>query len=289
MNLKSKFEAGEFAVLAEMEPPKGVDVSTMVANAMRVKGEVDAFVVPEMSNAVMRMSSLGGAMILQSKGMETVIQLNCRDRNRIALQADLLSAFGCGIANVMTVTGEETSFGDHHQARSVYDIDLLELLRATTGLQQGKDMAGIDLSGSPNFFVGSTVDAGAKGKSTELVLEEMNKKIDAGAQFFVSPPLFDLSTIQPFLKRVDPKKTKIIPTVLLLKSLGMARYMARNVDNVFIPDSLIARIQKAPDKVRECTMIASEMVATLKKEGFSGVLISTIGWEDKIPKLLDRI
>ena len=289
MNLKSKFEAGEFAILAEMEPPKGVDVSTMVNNAMRVKGEVDAFLVPEMSNAVMRMSSLGGAMILQSKGMETVIQLNCRDRNRIALQADLLAASGCGITNVMAVTGEETSFGDHHRARSVYDIDLPELLRAITGLQQGKDMAGIDLAGSPNFLVGSTVDAGAEGKSTELVLEEMNKKIDAGAQFFVSPPLFDLSSIQPFLKRVDPEKSKIIPTVLLLKSLGMARYMARNVDNVFIPGPLILRIQKSPDKVRECIMIASEMVATLKKEGFSGVLISTIGWEDKIPELLDRI
>jgi len=289
MNLKSKFEAGEFAILAEMEPPKGVDVSTMVNNAMRVKGEVDAFLVPEMSNAVMRMSSLGGAMILQSKGMETVIQLNCRDRNRIALQADLLAASGCGITNIMAVTGEETSFGDHHQARSVYDIDLPELLRAITGLQQGKDMAGIDLEGSPNFLVGSTVDAGAKGKSTELVLEEMNKKIDAGAQFFVSPPLFDLSSIQPFLKRVGPEKSKIIPTVLLLKSLGMARYMVRNVDNVFIPGPLILRIQKSPDKVRECIMIASEMVAILKKEGFSGVLISTIGWEDKIPEILDRI
>ena len=288
MNLRSKFEAGEFAILAEMEPPKGVDVSTMVTNAMRVKGEVDAFVVPEMSNAVMRMSSLGGAMILQSRGMETVIQLNCRDRNRIALQADLLSAFSCGISNVMAVTGEDPSFGDHHQARSVYDIDLLELLRAITDLQRGKDMAGIDLSGSPNFLVGSTIDAGAQGKSTELILEEMNKKIDAGAQFFISPPLFDLSSIQPFLKRAD-EKAKIIPTVLLLKSLGMARYMARNVDNVFIPDSLISRIQKSPDKVRECTVIASEMVSTLKKEGLGGVLISTIGWENKIPEILERI
>ena len=117
MQLKRKFDAGEFAVLAEMEPPKGVDVSTMVTHAMRVKGEVDAFVVPEMSNAVMRMSSLGGAIILQSKRMETVIQLNCRDRNRIALQADLLAAFGCGITNVMAVTGEDPSFGDHFQAR----------------------------------------------------------------------------------------------------------------------------------------------------------------------------
>jgi 5,10-methylenetetrahydrofolate reductase len=150
MHLKNKFDAGEFAILAEMEPPKGVDVSGMVANAQRVKGEVDAFLVPEMSNAVMRMSSLGGAMILQAKGMDTVIQLNCRDRNRIALQADLLAAFGCGITNVMAVKGEDTSFGDHHQARSVYDIDLPELLQVITSLQQGKDMAGIDLKQAPN-------------------------------------------------------------------------------------------------------------------------------------------
>jgi len=187
MHLKRKFDTEEFAVLAEMEPPKGVDISGMITHAMRVKGEVDAFVVPEMSNAVMRMSALGGAMILQAKGMETVMQVNCRDRNRIALQADLLAAYGCGITNVMAVTGEDPSFGDHFKARSVYDIDLLELLRT--------DMAGIELSGSPEFLVGSTVNAGAKGKSTELEIEEMNKKIEAGAQFFISPPLFDLSAI----------------------------------------------------------------------------------------------
>jgi len=289
MNLKRKFDAGEFAVLAEMEPPKGVDVSTMLSNAMRVKGEVDAFVIPEMSNAVMRMSSLGGAMILQGKGMETVMQVNCRDRNRIALQADLLAANGCGITNVMAVAGEDPSFGDHYQARSVYDIDLLELLNAVRGLQDGKDMAGIELSGSPQFLVGSTVDAGAKGKSPELEIEEMNKKIEAGVQFFISPPLFDLSAIHPFMKRVDIQKTKIIPTVLLLKSLGMARYIIRNVDNVYISDSLIDRIQKSPDKVRECTQIASEMVTSLKKEGFSGVNLATLGWEHKLPEILERI
>ena len=289
MNLKRKFDAGEFAVLAEMEPPKGVDVSTMLSNAKRVKGEVDAFVIPEMSNAVMRMSSLGGAMILQGKGMDTVMQVNCRDRNRIALQADLLAANGCGITNVMAVTGEDPSFGDHFQARSVYDIDLLELLNAIRGLQDGKDMAGIELSGSPEFLVGSTVDAGAKGKSPELEVEEMTKKIQAGTQFFISPPLFDLSAIHPFMKRVDIRKTKIIPTVLLLKSLGMARYIMRNVDNVYISDSLIDRIQKSPDKVRECTRIASEMVTSLKKEGFSGVNLATLGWEHKLPEILERI
>ena len=289
MQLKRKFDAGEFAVLAEMEPPKGVDVSTMVSHAKRVKGAVDAFVVPEMSNAVMRMSSLGGAIILQNKGMETVMQLNCRDRNRIALQADLLAAFGCGITNVMAVTGEDPSFGDHFQARSVYDIDLLELLGAIKGLQEGKDMAGIELSGAPEFLVGSTVNAGAKGKSPELVIEDMNKEIEAGVQFFISPPLFDLSAIEPFTKRLDIRKAKVIPTVLLLKSLGMARYMVRNVEDVFVPDSLVDRIQKSPDKVRECTLIASEMVSLLKNEGFSGVHIATLGWEHKLPEILERI
>ena len=288
MHFKRKLDAGEFAILAEMDPPKGVDVSNMVANAIRVKGKVDAFVVPEMSNAVMRMSSLGAATILQGKGLETVMQLNCRDRNRIALQADLLAANGCGITNVMAVTGEDPTFGDHHQARSVYDINLLELLQTISNLQKGKDMAGIDLAGFPEFLVGSTVNAGAKGRSPELELEEMNKKIEAGAQFFISPPLFDLSAIEPFIKRVDLNKTTIIPTVLLLKSLGMARYMARNVDHVYIPDSLIQRIQKAPEKVRECVQIASETVTTLKQEGFSGVLLSTIGWEHKLPEIIEK-
>jgi methylenetetrahydrofolate reductase (NADPH) len=289
MQLKRKFDAGEFAVLAEMEPPKGVDVSTMVTCALRVKGKVDAFVVPEMSNAVMRMSSLGGAMILQAKGMKTVLQLNCRDRNRIALQADLLAASACGIANVMAVTGEDLSYGDHFQARSVYDIDLLELLGAIRQLQKGKDMAGIELSGAPEFLVGATVNAGAKGKSPELVIEEMNKKIEAGVRFFISPPLYDLSAIKPFMKRADIQKVKIIPTVLLLKSLGMARYIMRNMEDVYVPESLLDRIQKSPDKVRECIQIASEMVSLLKHEGFSGVHIATLGWEHKLHDILERI
>ncbi len=289
MKLKQKFDTGEFVILAEMEPPKGVDVSAMVTHAKRVKGEVDAFVVPEMSNAVMRMSSLGGAMILQSKGMETVMQVNCRDRNRIAIQADLLAANGCGIKNVMAVTGEEPSFGDHHQARSVYDIDLYELLRLIKELTNGRDMAGIELKGSPDFLAGTTVNAGAKGRSPEVELEEMNKKRAAGAEFFITPPLFDLSAIQPFLGRINLGEIKIIPTVLLLKSVGMARYMSRNVDHVYIPDDLIQRLQNAADKKRECVRVASELIGALKAEGFSGVFLVTIGWEHMLPEILSGV
>lgn len=176
MSLKQKVATGAFAVLVEMEPPKGVDVSAMVANAQKVKGIVDAFVVPEMRNAVMRMSSLGCGMILQSKGMDVVMQVNCRDRNRLAIQADLLAANGCGIHNLMVVRGEDPSFGDHHQARAVNDIDLLELLGVIKELQKGRDMAGIELKGAPEFLVGSTVDAGARDKSPELIREEMEQK-----------------------------------------------------------------------------------------------------------------
>jgi len=287
MQLKRKFEAGEFAILAEMEPPKGVDTSRMVANAKRVKDDVDAFVVPEMSNAVMRMSSLGAAMIFQQQGMEAVVQVCCRDRNRLALQADLLAAFGCGIPNVMAVTGEAPSYGDHHQARPVNDIDIFELLQTIEELQNGRDMAGIELTGSPTFTVGSTVNAGDRGKSPDLELAEMNKKIAAGTRFFITPPLFDIAAIEPFLKRVDREKAIIIPTVLLLKSLGMARYIARNMKDVDIPDEMIARIRKTPDKVRECIRIAAELVTTLKREGFDGVLLATLGWEHKLPEILN--
>ena len=289
MSLKTKFDNGEFAVLAEMEPPKGVDVATMTDNAIKVKGRVDALVVPEMSNAVMRMSALGGAMILQAKGLETVMQVNCRDRNRIALQADLLAACGCGITNVMAVTGEDPSFGDHHQARSVYDIDLMQLLGAIDTLGQGRDMAGVELAGTPTFLVGSTSDAGARGKSLELELEELKKKADAGARFFITPPVFDTAAIAPFMEKARSLAVSIIPTVLLLKSLGMARYMAKNMGHISMPDNLIGRIQKAPDKVRECTLIAAETVRTIKQEGFSGVMIATIGWEHKLPEILERV
>jgi methylenetetrahydrofolate reductase (NADPH) len=286
MRLQKKLEAGEFVVLAEMEPPKGTDVRGLVSNAMNVKNAVDAYVVPEMSNAVMRMSSLGGAMVLANKGLETVFQVCCRDRNRLALQGDLLAAEALGIDNVMAVTGEDISVGDHHKARAVNDIDIQELLGAIQTLQSGKDMAGVDLKGAPQFLVGATVNAGAS--ALDLELAEMDKKLAAGVRFFVTPPLFDVGVLEKFLNRMEDRQAYVIPTVLLLKSVGMARYLQRHFEQVHLPEDFIIRIQKAPERVRECVQLAGELVADLKKQGASGVLISTIGWEDKLPGILTQ-
>ncbi len=289
MHLKTKIESGEFVMMAEMEPPKGADISLMIKNARRVKEQVDAFLIPEMSNAVMRMSALGGAIALQQAGMESVMQICCRDRNRLAIQADLLAASACGISTIMAVPGQDPRFGDHHQAKAVYDITLLEMLEAIQKLQNGKDMAGIDLKGPPQFLVGATVQAQARGETLETEMELLNQKNQHGARFFVTPPIFDLHTLGPFLNRIDRSRIAVIPTVLLLKSAGMARYMSRNVEHIFIPESIITRIENASDKSRECIRIAAEMIATLKSGGLGGVLISTIGWEDKLPDILENI
>ncbi len=286
MRLKDRLDSGNFAILAEMEPPKGVDISRMVTTATRVKGAVDAFLVPEMSNAVMRMSSLGGALTLQQRGLETIVQANCRDRNRLALQADLLAAYACGIKNVMAVTGDDPSVGDQHETKPVYDIDLYQLLDVITQLKNGRDMAGVELSGAPDFLVGSTVTPTVKEYHLDKEVLDVEAKTERGVRFFITPPVFDPSTVKPFLERIDTSRTYIIPTVLLLKSVGMARYMDRNMDHVSIPKEMIQRIQKAGDKARECVLIAKELIAALKKENFCGVCISTMGWEDRLPEML---
>ena len=286
MSLKSKFEAGEFAILVEAEPPKGADISTMIAHAEPIKDQVDAFVVPEMSNAILRMSALGAAIALQNKGLETAMQINCRDRNQLALQADLLAAGACGISNIIAVPGDDPKIGDHPQAKAVNELSLVELLQTAKSLQQGHDLGGNPLSCAPDFLLGATANAGAKAKELAQEINTSRESITAGAQFLITPPLFDVTAIEPYLQQIDKKTTKIIPTVLLLKSAGMARYIKQTQDNIVIPDQVIDRIRKANDKAKACTDIAKEMLVTLKEAGFAGAMISTVGWEHKLTEIL---
>jgi 5,10-methylenetetrahydrofolate reductase len=288
MPLQEKIRSGKFVVLGEFEPPKGTDFSSLNDSAMITRGRVDAIVVPEMANAVLKASSLGACAFYQKQGIETVLQVCCRDRNRLALQADILAAGALDITNIMAVAGEEIKFGDHPQARTVNDLDLTELLDTIQKLQNGKDLAGIELRGAPQFCVGSAIDTAVSGGLLDIELENLQERIDLGVEFVITNPIFDLRRFQQFMKRVDTSRIKIIPTVMLLKSAGMARYIDRNVKGVSIPSEMIRGIQKAPDKTTECIRIAGDMISRIKEIGMAGVLVSTIGWEKYLPQVLDE-
>jgi methylenetetrahydrofolate reductase (NADPH) len=289
MVLQEKIASGKFVLLGEFEPPKGADFSRLLDMANRVKGRLDALVIPEMENAVMKASSLGGCAFLRQQGFETVLQVSCRDRNRLALQADILSAAALGINNIMAVSGEDIQYGDHPQAREVYDVDLMQLLEIIAKLQAGRDMAGIELSGGPRLCVGTTLNAGAMGGAFDIEIENLNKMIASGIQFVVTTPVFDLHRFQQVMKRIDTDRVAVIPSVLLLKSAGMARYIDRNIKHISIPPEIIRDIQKAPDKLKQCIKIACELTEQLKKMKTAGVMMATAGWEDKLPLILDAV
>ena len=288
MPLKEKIVAGKFIVLGEFEPPKGADFDSFVRDANLVRGRMDALVVPEMANAVLKASSLGGCACLEREGIESVLQVCCRDRNRLAIQADILSAAALGVKNIMAVSGVETRFGDHPQARTVNDLDLIELIETLQTLNQGKDLAGVELNGAPSFSIGSAIDAGATGNLLDIEMEHLEKMIASGVDYVITNPVFDLRRFEQFIKRVDTSKIAVLPTILLLKSAGMARYIDRNMRGISIPQDMIRRIQKAPDKVQECVRIAAETLKQVKAMEMAGVLISTVGWESKLPLILNE-
>jgi 5,10-methylenetetrahydrofolate reductase len=287
MSFQKLLSTGEFVILAEMDTPKGVDISELITNARRIKGRVDAVVIPDMGDGMMRMSGLGGGVLMQQQGIEAVIRVCCRDRNRIALQGELLSAHVLGIQNVMVVRGEDVVAGDHHDAKSVNDLDELGLLGAIQSLQEGVDMAGMELKGSPNFIVGCTMEPCADDKALDTELKLAQKKVEAGAQFIVSPPVFDMDRFASFIDKTKGLGIPIIPTVFLLKSVGIARYMAVNMPAMHISERLIQRIRKAPNREMECVRIAGETVAGLKGLA-EGVQIVTLGWEYQLPAILDQ-
>ena len=272
--------------MAEFDPPKGVDASDLVSNLIRIKGRVDGVIVPEMAQAVMRMSALGGAALMQQQGMETIMQICSRDRNRLALQGDILAAFFLGIRNLLVVPGEEIMYGDHIDARPILDIDELTLLRAIKGLQNGIDMAGMELRGSPEFITGCSIKPAKNEMALEAELELAQKKVKEGAQFLVTPPVFNIPVFKDFMTKAKPLGIPVIATVFLLKSVGVARYIATNVPGAHMPDEMITRLRKSPDRITECVTIAAELVKSLK-ELCQGVQLVTMGWENRLPAILD--
>jgi methylenetetrahydrofolate reductase (NADPH) len=286
MSFQKRLTSGEFVVLAEMNTPKGVDISQMITNARRIKGRVDAVIVPDMDNGVMRMSALAGGVLMQQQGIESVIHMYGRDRNRMALQGDILAAHVLGIQNLVVVHSEPMANGDHRDARTVDDLDELGLLEAIEMLQQGKDLAGFDLEGAPRFVTGCTLASFADSTQMAAELEKAKMKVHAGARFLVAPPVFDVDRFGEFLAGATALGVPVIATVFLIKSVGIARYMALNEPGAHIGEALIQRIRKASDRENECLKIAGETIAALKGK-VAGVKIETHGWEHRLASILD--
>ena len=288
MTLKEQLDSGKFAVVVELQPPKGNDLSEVLENTERLRGRVTAINVPDLQNAIMRLGSLSVCALLQAKGMETIFNLSCSDRNRLALQSELLNASALGLTNVLVLQGDHPSIGDHFEAQPVFDLDVMGLLGAAKRLQEGYDLMGNDLKGKPRFFVGTQINAAAKNHVLDLEVMDMEKKIRLGVDFFFTHSIYDASLFEIFIKKVTHFKVPIIVGITLLKSVGMARYVNKHVEGASIPDSIIDRLIKASDKRQVSIEIAGDLIRQLKPL-CQGVQIIPIGWEDLVPALLDHV
>jgi 5,10-methylenetetrahydrofolate reductase len=287
MSLRSLLEAGKFAVTAEVGPLKGTSTTEIEEVAELLQGKVDAVNVTDQQSAVMRLGSLATCHMLKDKGLDPVFQMTCRDRNRLAMQSDLLSAAVLGIENVLALTGDLPSLGDHPQAKPVYDLDSVQLLWVIERLSEGYDMAGNELEGKPSFFPGAVVNPGADTEASfELQIMKMEKKIAAGAGFFQTQAIFDVDTLASFMERVKGFGVPILAGIIPLKSAGMARFMNKNIAGINVPDELISQMAQAEDKVQSGIEIAAKTINELK-DMCQGVHIMAMGWESKIPAILD--
>ncbi len=286
MSFQKRLSAGEFVVLAEMNTPKGVNISKMVLDSRRIKGRVDAVIVPDMDNGVMKMSALAGGVLMQQQGLESIIHVYTRDRNSMALQGDLLAAHVLGIQNLIVVQSEEMENGDHRDAQTVHELDEPGLLKAIHTLQSGKDLAGFDLDGAPSFTSGCAMGSFVNEADLASELQLAQTKVAAGARFIITPPVFDVSVFADFIKKATALDVPIIPTVFLIKSVAIARYIATSEPGAHLSEAMIKRIRKASDREMEGIKIAGETVKALSKIT-QGVKIQTLGWEHRLPQILD--
>jgi len=287
MSLKESLEAGRFVVTVEIGTVIGTDTTEIEEIGELLRERIDGANVTDQQSAVMHLGSLVSCHLLKKLGHDPIFQVTCRDRNRLALQSDLLSASVLGIRNVLSLTGDALSLGNHPQAKSVYDLDSVQLLWVIKKLNEGYDMAGGELNGKTDFFPGAVVNPGADTEAAfELQLMKMEKKIELGAKFFQTQAIYEVDTFAKFMKRAEGFNIPILAGIIPLKSAGMARYMNKNVAGVFVPDDLVDKMAKTENKAQTSVEIAANTINELKGM-CQGVHIMPIGWEKHVPAILD--
>jgi 5,10-methylenetetrahydrofolate reductase len=284
--LQKKLNTGGFVITAEVCPPKGHDCREFLEKAGNLQEYVDAINVTDNQGANMRISPLAAAALLVRSGIEPVFQLTCRDRNRMALQSDLLGAAALGVVNVLALTGDHISFGDHHQAKAVFDLDSVQLLETIATLGGGKDLAGNTLHGIPLFYPGAA--AAPEAEPFPLTLYKLEKKVAAGARFFQTQAVFNPEKLREFSTEVRYLNVKIIAGILLLKSAGMARYVNAHIPGLTVPANIIEELENAFNPIAKGVEIARRF-ATEVKPICDGIHIMAMGREELIPEIIKEV
>ena len=286
-SFKETLNSGDFVITSEIGPPKGTNLEKMMHHIGLLKDKVSALNVTDHQSSVMRFPSIGGALAIKGEGGEPILQMTCRDKNRMALEAELLFAYTRGIRNILCLTGDAVPVGDHKMAKGVFDLDSCQLLHTIRLLETGKDLGDNDLDGKVEFCAGAIVTPEADPLEPQLI--KFEKKIDAGAEFFQTQAIYDLDNFRDFMEFAGKFKTKILAGIILLVSARMAKFMNNNVPGVFVPQPLIDELASAPKgtALKKGIEIAGRMIRQIKEERLcDGVHIMAIGKEEVVPEIL---
>ncbi len=272
----------KFVITAELGPPKGTNLEPFFKQAAYLKHCVHAVNVTDQQSALMKMGSLACCHLLKDFGIEPVLQITCRDKNRLAIQSEILSAAALGIQNVLVLTGDPIAIGDHPNAKPVFDLDAAELMSVIKKLEEGYDSTGHALDGAPKMAIGAALNPCVEDIETEI--SKTRKKIEKGAEFFQTQGVFDLERFKRFMDRYQKEgfHVPVLAGIILLKSSKMAHFMNEKIPGIFIPKPMIERLDTCPDKRRECIDIAVELIQTVKPY-CQGIHLMAIGWEELIP------
>jgi methylenetetrahydrofolate reductase (NADPH) len=289
MKITELFERGEFVVSAEVGPPKGIHVEHLLEEAKTYLSGITAVNVTDNQSSVMRLGSLAMSKALKDEGLTPIYQLTCRDRNRIALQSDILSAAMLGIENLLLLTGDHTKMGDHPQAKPVFDLDSVSLIHTVKQLEEGVDLGGNALIGEPPKFAKGAVVSPCSD-SVDAQLAKMERKVRAGADYFQTQAVFEPEKFIKFMEKAKQFGKPVQVGIIIPKSAGMAKFMNNNVAGVHVPDDMIEELKKDKEKTK-AGITGVEIAARIIKECkpyCQGVHIMALGWESKVPELLKQ-
>jgi methylenetetrahydrofolate reductase (NADPH) len=283
--LRKKLRGDGFLKVVEVLPPKGARGEGFEERLIPLKGLVDAVYIPHLPGAVMRAGSAFCAHFLHVRGYEVIFEVNCAHSNRLAIQAELLGAGLLGLKNVVLSEGDDPKWGDHPEAKAVFDINLKQLLEIVKAFREGKDLVGGDLEGALDLCVGVKVDASLQGDGLKREWDRMEEMARLGVEFFLSSSVYDLEQLERFMEGASKIGVPVIAGLIVLKSAGMARYINKHVPGVMIPERVIEKLLRSPDKELASIEVAVEALKGIRRV-CQGVNFITIGWEDKVSQIL---